>query len=124
MAKSNRLRAAAKCVLFTAVLLWTGCGDDGHTRVESAADLDLRIERLDRDLFPRITFYVYFLCDSDALPVTAEIQAHGGIYIPHMDFSKTSYRFVNRHAQAVAKSVSAAREPGGPDAPAISSPAA
>ena len=56
------------------------------------------LDGLDRALFPKITFYVYFLCDSDALPVIEQIQAHGGSYIPHMDFSKTQYRFVNRHA--------------------------
>lgn len=56
------------------------------------------LDGLDRELFPRIRFFVYFLCDSDALPVIREIQAHGGSYIPHLDFSKTQYRFVNRHA--------------------------
>jgi hypothetical protein len=51
MAKSNRLRVAAKCGLFTAVILWTGCGGTGHSAVEPTSDLDLRIERLDQDLF-------------------------------------------------------------------------
>lgn len=56
------------------------------------------LDGLDRSLFPKIKFFVYFLCDSDAMPVIREIQAHGGSYIPHLDFSKTQYRFVNRHA--------------------------
>jgi hypothetical protein len=56
------------------------------------------LDGLDRALFPRITFYVYFLCDSDALPVLREIKAHGGTYIPPLIFRKTEYRFVNRLA--------------------------
>ncbi len=43
-------------------------------------------------------FYIYYLCDSDALPEVRRIHEHGGHYIPHLDFSKTSYRFVDRMA--------------------------
>lgn len=56
------------------------------------------LDGLDRGLFPKITFYVYFLCDSDALPVLREIRTHGGTYIPPLIFRKTEYRFVNRLA--------------------------
>ena len=41
-------------------------------------------------------FYVYYLCDSDALPEISRITKCGGKYIPHMDPLKTSYRFVDR----------------------------
>ena len=41
-------------------------------------------------------FYVYYLCDSDALPEISRITKCGGKYVPHIDPSKTSYRFVDR----------------------------
>ena len=43
-------------------------------------------------------FYIYFLCDSDALPSLKRIRECGGTYVPHFDPTKTSYRFVNRAA--------------------------
>jgi hypothetical protein len=43
-------------------------------------------------------FYVAFQCDSDALPTLRHIKQHGGSFVPHMNFSKTDYRFVNRLA--------------------------
>jgi len=43
-------------------------------------------------------FYIYYLCDSDALPELERIHKFGGIYIPHLRFDKTSYRFINRLA--------------------------
>lgn len=43
-------------------------------------------------------FYVYFGCDSDALPEVKKIKAAGGTYVPHLEFTKTEYRFVNRMA--------------------------
>lgn len=43
-------------------------------------------------------FYIYFLCDSDALPEVRRIIKCGGVLIPHLDASKTYYRFINRHA--------------------------
>jgi hypothetical protein len=49
-------------------------------------------------------FYVAFQCDSDALPVLRVIKQHGGTFVPHMNFTKTDYRFVNRLAHnAMAK---------------------
>lgn len=49
-------------------------------------------------------FYVAFQCDSDALPVLRKIKQHGGTFVPHMNFTKTDYRFVNRLAHnAMAK---------------------
>ncbi len=47
-------------------------------------------------------FYVYFTCDSDALPILKKITQEGGKFIPHLHFSdpdvRTSYRFINRLA--------------------------
>ncbi len=43
-------------------------------------------------------FYIYFLCDSDALPELRRIISCGGVFFPHCDASKTHYRFINRHA--------------------------
>jgi hypothetical protein len=43
-------------------------------------------------------FYVAFQCDSDALPSLRYIKQHGGAFVPHMNFSKIDYRFVNRLA--------------------------
>lgn len=43
-------------------------------------------------------FYIYFTCDSDALPELKKITRHGGQFVPHFDATKTSYRFVNRMA--------------------------
>ena len=43
-------------------------------------------------------FYIYFTCDSDALPELRKIKQHGGQFVPHFEASKTSYRFVNRLA--------------------------
>lgn len=43
-------------------------------------------------------FYTYFNCDSDAIPHLKTIRTNGGIYVPHMDSSKTEYRFVNKNA--------------------------
>lgn len=43
-------------------------------------------------------FYVGFECDSDALPTLRAIRQHGGTFVPHMNFGKTDYRFVNRLA--------------------------
>jgi hypothetical protein len=51
MAKSNPLFQPAKYGLFTAVVLATGCGGGSHTEPAIRADLDVRIERLDQDLF-------------------------------------------------------------------------
>lgn len=43
-------------------------------------------------------FYLYFACDSDILPILHRIKECGGAYVPHLNFSKTEYRFVNRKA--------------------------
>lgn len=43
-------------------------------------------------------FYVYFGCDSDALPFLDRIVRAGGTYVPPLEFSKTSYRFIDRTA--------------------------
>ena len=43
-------------------------------------------------------FYIYFLCDSDALPILTRIRCAGGKFIPPLNFSRTFYRFTNRLA--------------------------
>jgi hypothetical protein len=43
-------------------------------------------------------FYIYFLCDSDALPELRRIISCGGVFYPHLNADKTHYRFINRHA--------------------------
>ena len=43
-------------------------------------------------------FYTYFQCDSDAYHVLERIKNNGGIYIPHLNYNKTSYRFIDRLA--------------------------
>ncbi|MGF6482594.1 hypothetical protein OKW34_003267 [Paraburkholderia youngii] len=43
-------------------------------------------------------FYIGMQCDSDALPVLRRIKQHGGTFVPHLNFAKTEYRFVNRLA--------------------------
>jgi len=51
MAKSNPLPHPANWWLFTAVMLATACGGGSHSGPDRIPDLDLRIERLDQDLF-------------------------------------------------------------------------
>jgi hypothetical protein len=46
-------------------------------------------------------FYIYYTCDSDALPQLKKIVHAGGRFLPHINFKddlRTSYRFVNRLA--------------------------
>ena len=52
MAKSNPLffRSPAVAIYLSTILL-TACGGGGHSTVRPTVDLDLRIERLDQDLF-------------------------------------------------------------------------
>ncbi len=51
-------------------------------------------------------FYVYFLCDSDALPEIRRILENDGKFIPHLNYDKNEYRFVNRLAlNALSKTV-------------------
>jgi hypothetical protein len=49
------------------------------------------------------TFFIYFKCDSDALPFLEKIQEAGGKYIPHLDAEKTEYRFISRKAYDAVK---------------------
>jgi hypothetical protein len=42
-------------------------------------------------------FYIYFKFDTDALPQVRYIMENRGILIPHIDGSKTSYRFVDKY---------------------------
>ncbi|MCA7083378.1 TylF/MycF family methyltransferase [Cupriavidus sp. DB3] len=55
-------------------------------------------------------FYLYFGCDSDSLPTLRRIKECGGAYVPHPNFDKTSYRFVNRKANDALKATWALEE--------------
>ena len=48
-------------------------------------------------------FYTYFQCDSDAYHALRRIKNNGGVYIPHLNYSKTSYRFIDRLAFSALK---------------------
>lgn len=56
------------------------------------------VDGLSADEIANGVFYIYFGCDSDVLPSLKKIKAAGGTYVPHLNFSKTEYRFVNRMA--------------------------
>jgi len=55
-------------------------------------------------------FYIYFLCDSDALASLRRITAAGGKYVPHLSFDKTEYRFIDRLAHDAMRRTWAKRE--------------
>jgi len=55
-------------------------------------------------------FHVYFLCDSDALPVLRRIRTTGGSFLPDANSSKTDYRFVNRAALEVLQKTWSAKD--------------
>lgn len=46
----------------------------------------------------RSVFYIYFLCDDRALEEIERITELGGIFIPHLNFEKTEYRFTDSKA--------------------------
>jgi hypothetical protein len=58
------------------------------------------LDGLSPEQISRGVFYVYFLCDDDALVSIRRIRKHGGTYVPHLDYGKTSYRFINPLARA------------------------
>lgn len=51
---------------------------------------------LTSDEISKSVFYLYFTSDSDALPQIRKILNNNGILIPHLDASKTLYRFVDK----------------------------
>lgn len=55
MAKSSPLPFPTKYGLYTALALATGCGGGSHTQEVLPTEVDVRIERLDRDLFSSAT---------------------------------------------------------------------
>lgn len=72
-------------------------------KVPHAAELGVKqviatVDGLSSDEIANSMFFVYFTCDSDALPELRKIAKHGGQFVPHFDERKTSYRFVNRLA--------------------------
>jgi len=80
---------------------------DGYILTDRACDPSLQsklgpilhsLDSLTDEQIANSVFYIYFLCDSDALPFLKKIREKGGIYIPHLAFEITQYRFVNRLA--------------------------
>ncbi len=51
---------------------------------------------LTSDEISKSVFYLYFTSDSDALPQIRKILNNNGTLIPHLDASKTLYRFVDK----------------------------
>jgi len=62
------------------------------------AEIIASLDDLTSEQISNSVFYIYFQCDSDALPHLEKIIDSGGIFIPQQDYHKTHYRFVNRHA--------------------------
>jgi hypothetical protein len=58
----------------------------------------VKLENLTEEQIKNGIFYVYFLSDSDAYKVLRRIKDLGGKYIPHLNYSKTNYRYVDRLA--------------------------
>jgi hypothetical protein len=54
------------------------------------------IESLNDDQISKIVFYIYFLCDSDAINILKRIHKFNGKFIPLLAFYKTNYRFIDR----------------------------
>ena len=56
---------------------------------------DAKILNTTRDLSDEVVrnsvFYIYFLCDSDALPEIRRVISCGGILVPHLDGSKHTF---------------------------------
>ncbi|MEI7982385.1 MAG: TylF/MycF/NovP-related O-methyltransferase [Bacteroidota bacterium] len=74
---------------------------DCHTLPDRISDLGKIIFSIDEipvEEIPHSLIFIFFTCDSDALPVLRKIKEYGGKYMPHQDSSKTDYRFVNRMA--------------------------
>lgn len=69
-----------------------------HEQVERLGPVITDVTALSPQEIAESVFYVAFQCDSDALPTLRAIKQHGGSFVPHMNFAKTDYRFVNRLA--------------------------
>jgi len=76
--------------------LLTDC--DIEPEILKDAEVINTTSNLSDDVVKNSVFYTYFLCDSDALPEIRRIVSCGGVLVPHLDASKTQYRFVNRYA--------------------------
>ncbi len=73
---------------------------DCNIRANIIKDIEVlhTTQNLPNEVIRNSFFYIYFLCDSDALPELRRIISCGGVFYPHFDASKTHYRFINRHA--------------------------
>ncbi|MEY3200917.1 MAG: hypothetical protein RIR70_467 [Pseudomonadota bacterium] len=67
-------------------------------RASPQLEVLLSVDGLSDQEIAQSVFYVYFLCDSDAIPQLKKIVAAGGVFVPPTAFSKTRYRFINRMA--------------------------
>lgn len=61
------------------------------------------IDDIPTDRIKGSIFYIYFQCDSDAIPHVKKIIDNGGTLFPPLAFENTQYRFVNRAAYDVIK---------------------
>ena len=68
------------------------------------------IDSLTSDEVANGVFYVYFLCDSEAIKIIRKIIHSGGTLIPHLDYSKTSYRFIDALANTTLRKTYALNE--------------
>jgi len=75
----------------------TDCHNLPH-RISELGKIIFSMDEIPIEEIPNALIFIFFTCDSDALPVLKKIKAHGGKYMPHQDSSKTDYRFVNRSA--------------------------
>lgn len=78
------------------IFLITDC--DIRPEILKHAEILNTTRNLSDEVVRNSVFYIYFLCDSDALPEIRRIINCGGIFVPHLNTSKTHYRFINRHA--------------------------
>lgn len=74
---------------------------DCHNLPDHVSEIGKIIYSLDEipvDEIPDSLIFIFYTCDTDALPVLKKIKEHQGKYMPHQDSTKTDYRFVNRLA--------------------------
>jgi hypothetical protein len=73
---------------------------DCNIRPNKLKDIEVlrTTQNLSNEVVRNSFFYIYFICDSDALPELRRIVSCGGVFYPHLNASKTHYRFINRQA--------------------------
>jgi len=73
---------------------------DCNIRPNKLKDIEVlrTTQNLSNEVVRNSFFYIYFICDSDALPELRRIISCGGVFYPHLNAGKTHYRFINRQA--------------------------